>query len=333
MLMAGGGSLRRKKTQQRSNPNSVQPSVQPSPMLSLSPLHRYKWLARIVFAVLALSLLVLLGNSSSTWFAPPYDSQKAQLPQIYTIEVVKEYPHDRRAFTQGLLYWENDTLYESTGLYGKSSVRRVALQTGKVEAQQKMDDSYFGEGLTLLGERLYQVTWLKKTGFIYDRNNLSKMTKFTHDMKDGWGLATDGKIFFGSDGSSTLYKLDPQSMKVIQRHTVRYEGLEVHNLNELEFVNGEVWANVWQTDCIARIAPGDGTVSSWILLPSLRESLVAAGERGLDVLNGIAWDADKQRIFVTGKLWPKLYEIKLHPRNDQSHDDIQQLCIRPEYHF
>ncbi|KAJ8442042.1 hypothetical protein Cgig2_007880 [Carnegiea gigantea] len=311
--MAGGGSLRRKKTQQRSNPNSVQPF----PMLSQSPLHRYKWLARVVFAVLALSLLVLLGNSSSTWFAPPYDSQKAQLPQIYTIEVVKEYPHDRRAFTQGLLYWGNDTLYESTGLYGKSSVRRVALQTGKVEAQQKMDDSYFGEGLTLLGERLYQVTWLKKTGFIYDRNNLSKMMKFTHDMKDGWGLATDGKILFGSD--------------VIQKHTVRYEGLEVHNLNELEFVNGEVWANVWQTDCIARIAPGDGTVSSWILLPSLRESLVAAGERGLDVLNGIAWDADKQRIFVTGKLWPTLYEIRL--RSDQSHDDIQQLCIRPEYHF
>lgn len=214
-------------------------------MPSPSSFYRYKWVARVVFVVVALSLLVLLANSSNTWLGSPRDSLKTQLPQIYTAQVVNEYPHDRKAFTQGLLYWANDTLYESTGLYGKSSVRSVALQTGKIEAQQKMDGSFFGEGLTLLGERLYQVTWLQKTGFIYDRKNLSKQTKFTHEMNDGWGLATDGKVMFGSDGSSTLYDMDPQSMKVIRKQTVRYKGIEVHNLNELEFVKGEVWANVW----------------------------------------------------------------------------------------
>lgn len=318
---------RKKKKTERSN------TILHSSMPSTSPTSPYRWLTIGVPFALALCILFLLGISSSAWVASPHTSQKTQFPQIYSVDVVNEFHHDRKAFTQGLLYWKNDTLYESIGLYGQSAVRRVALRTGKVEAQYKMDSSSFGEGLTLHGERLYQVTWLQKIGYIYERNNLSKLASFTHQMNDGWGLATDGKILFGSDGSSKLYQFDPQTMKEIQRQTIRYQGLEVHNLNELEFVNGEVWANVWQTDCIARISPGEGTVVGWILLPNLREGLIAAGERGIDVLNGIAWDRQNQRIFVTGKLWPKLYEIKLQPVKDISNIDIEQLCIRMPFRF
>lgn len=282
---------------------------------------------RVVLGALIFSLLICLGNSGNSGVEFAQNLQNSELPQIYTFEVVKEYPHDRKAFTQGLLYAGNGTLYESTGLYGRSSVRRVALQTGKVKAQHNIDSSLFGEGLTLLDERLYQVTWKETFGFIYDRRNLNQLSKFDHQMTDGWGLATDGKIFFGSDGTSTLYQMDPQTMKVIKKHTIKYGGVEVIYLNELEYVNGEVWANVWQTDCIARISPADGTLIGWIILSSLREGLIAAGEEDIDVLNGIAWDAQGNRIFVTGKLWPKLYEIKVRPSNDQSHEGIKQLCI------
>ncbi|KAK9103712.1 hypothetical protein Sjap_020966 [Stephania japonica] len=253
--------------------------------------------------------------------------------EICSVEVVNEFPHDPKAFTQGLLYGGNDTLFESTGLYGKSSVRQVVLQTGKVEVLQEMNSRYFGEGLTLFGDRLFQVTWLKNTGFIYDRHNLSKYEKFNHQMPDGWGLATDGQVLFGSDGSSILYQLDPSTLKVIGKATVKYKGHMVHNLNELEYVNGEVWANVWQTDCIARISPKDGIVVGWIVLPELRQRLLRHESEfqeigSIDVLNGIAWDEENGRLFVTGKQWPKLYEIKLHPIKGPFVGSIERLCLR-----
>ncbi|XP_075649276.1 glutaminyl-peptide cyclotransferase isoform X2 [Castanea sativa] len=291
----------KKKLNKRSN---LKPHTPTSPMdssfpkipssSSFSSSSKYSKTCLIVTGFLTLSFIVLLALTSEVW--DTYESQQDDLfPRIYNIEVLNEFPHDPDAFTQGLLYAGNDTLYESTGLLRKSSVRKVALQTGKVEVLQKMDDSYFGEGLTLLDERLFQVTWLKDTGFIYDRNNLSKVEKFTHQMKDGWGLATDEKVLFGSDGTSTLYLINPQNFKVIGKHIVTYNGREVHNLNELEYINGEVWANVWQ---------------------------------GIDVLNGIAWDSAKKRIFVTGKHWPKLYEIKLHQVNKTIKSEIiEQLCL------
>ncbi|XP_072967090.1 glutaminyl-peptide cyclotransferase isoform X2 [Typha angustifolia] len=247
-------------------------------------------------------------------------------PRFYSFDVVNEFPHDPNAFTQGLLYGGNDTLFESTGLYSRSSLREVLLQTGKVQVYHQMDGSLFGEGLTLLGERLFQVTWLENTGFIYDRYNFNKREKFTHQMHDGWGLATDGKVLFGSDGSSTLYQIDPLTLKVIKRVTVRYNDHEVPFLNELEYVNGEVWANIWQTDCIARISQEDGLVISWILLHGLRQGLLRSGHTAIDVLNGIAWDKEKNRLFVTGKLWPKLYEIKLRPVTGPSNGRIENLC-------
>ncbi|KAF7821242.1 Glutaminyl-peptide cyclotransferase [Senna tora] len=160
------------------------------------------------------------------------------------------------------------------------------------------------------------------------------MQQFTHEMNDGWGLATDGKVLYGSDGSSTLYQIDPHTFKVISKHVVYYKGHQVHNLNELEFINGEIWANVYTSDCIAKISPEDGGVLGWILLPNLREELVAAGNNGIDVLNGIAWDSEQNRIFVTGKLWPKLYEIKVVPiKKPLEEGDIEKFCLRKPFKF
>ncbi|KAJ7974143.1 Glutaminyl-peptide cyclotransferase-like protein [Quillaja saponaria] len=316
--MAGGSLKKKYNKRQNFKPYDSMAS-------SRRTTNNYSAISVIVPVSLIICVIGLMGISSIKW-----RSFKSRGPY----EVVNVFPHDPNAFTQGLLYAGNDTLFESTGLHGKSSIRKVALRTGKVEALQKMDDSYFGEGLTLLGERLFQLTWLQTTGFMYDWNNLSKFEKFIHQMKDGWGLATDGKVLFGSDGSSTLYRLDPQTFKVLSIQVVKYKGHQVHNLNELEFINDEVWANVWQTDCIARISPKDGGVLGWLLLPKLREELLAAGYNGIDVLNGIAWDSEQKRIFVTGKLWPKLYEIKVFPAKKQYNDRvIEQLCLHEPFNF
>ncbi|XP_077245453.1 glutaminyl cyclase [Tasmannia lanceolata] len=313
-----GGSLKKKHNKR----SSISPTMaSSSPQKTLSPSCRFNLRRNSLPSIILLLCVVVLFYITSN------RSFVAHSALIYSFEVLNEFPHDPKAFTQGLLYGGNNTFFESTGLYGQSSVRQVLLQTGEVQALHEMDRSYFGEGLTLLGERLFQVTWLKETGFIYDRHNLSKWEEFTNPMKDGWGLATDGRVLFGSDGTSTLYQLDPQTLKVIGRAIVTYKGHEVFYLNELEFVNGEVWANVWQTDCIARISPKDGMVLGWILLHKLRQGLISAGHRGIDVLNGIAWDRDKNRLFVTGKLWPKLYEIKVHPVNGPFQGSIEEFCL------
>ncbi|KAH0471019.1 hypothetical protein IEQ34_000742 [Dendrobium chrysotoxum] len=235
------------------------------------------------------SVLVLLFLGFSVFVTWKLAFSQGTIPHFYSFDVVNEFPHDREAFTQGLLYDGNGTLFESTGIYGKSTVRKVDLQSGKVELSYSMSKSFFGEGLTLFGDR------------------------FAHPMNDGWGLATDGKVIFGSDGSSTLYLLDPVTWKAMKKTTVKYNDHEISLLNELEYVNGEVLANVWQTDCIARISPDSGSVLSWILLHELRQNLLKLGHTRIDVLNGIAWDEKNKRLFVTGKLWPKLYEIRLRP--------------------
>ncbi|CAL0303360.1 unnamed protein product [Lupinus luteus] len=322
-------SLRKKKAREpQSNPLSPNSSmVSSASSSSLTPRRKASRLYANFYVVLSVSLfvsvIVLLHISSYKLRA------FERVISYHTVKVVNEFPHDPRAFTQGLLYAGNDTLLESTGLYGKSSVRKVALRTGKVEKLQKMDGSLFGEGLTLLGERLFQVTWLQKLGFIYDQKNLRKLGTFNHEMKDGWGLATDGKALFGSDGSSTLYELDPQTFKVVSKQVVYYKDHQVHNLNELEYINGEIWANVYMTDCIARISPNNGGFLGWILLPNLRKELVEAGHRDIDVLNGIAWDDEQKRIFVTGKFWPKLYEVEVFPIKKPIEEGvIEQLCLR-----
>ncbi|KMZ63051.1 Glutaminyl-peptide cyclotransferase [Zostera marina] len=237
--------------------------------------------------------------------------------EFYSFEVVNEYDHDPNAFTQGLVYFGNNTLYESTGLYNQSSVRKVDLETGKVEILHKLNGSFFGEGLTLIGDRLFQLTWKTKIGFIYDKNSLDQIGVFENEMKEGWGFATDGKVIFGSDGTSSLYEISPQNFKVMKRVTVKYREQEIFSLNELEYINGEVWSNVFKSDCIARISHEDGKVLSWILLGELRKRLYSSGFTNINVVNGIAWDADNKRVFVTGKWWPKIYEIKIHQFKDE----------------
>jgi glutamine cyclotransferase len=226
----------------------------------------------------------------------------------YTYEVLNVYPHDPGAFTQGLIYTDG-VLYESTGLNGRSSLRRVALETGDVLQQRDVAEQYFAEGLTLFDNRLIQLTWQNRVGFIYDKESFEPTDTFSYTT-EGWGITHDGVQLIMSDGSPTLRFLDPQTFEVQREVQVTDNGAPVVRLNELEYVNGEVWANVWQTDLVARVDPQTGRVLSWVDLSGL---LTPEERANADVLNGIAYDSAGDRLFVTGKLWPKLFEIRLIP--------------------
>ncbi len=222
-------------------------------------------------------------------------------------KVVNVYPHDASAFTQGLEY-RGGFLYEGTGLEGKSSLRKVDLKTGRVLQETRLPAGYFGEGITVLNGKIAQLTWQSQAGFVYDQSTLQRVRSFQYPG-EGWGLANDGKQIYMSDGTAEIRRWDGVTLIEKSRLTVKDGGSPVLYLNELEWVRGELWANVWQTDRVARISPVDGRVLGWINLAGL-----LANEdrmRGVDVLNGIAYDALGDRVFVTGKLWPKLFEIRL----------------------
>lgn len=223
--------------------------------------------------------------------------------------VVHVYPHDPTAFTQGLVFI-NSMLYESTGLRGQSSLRMVNLESGRVLQQHDLPEKYFGEGLTDWHSNLIQLTWQAHIGFVYDRFSFRTIRTFTYPW-EGWGLTHDSKHLILSDGSSTLYLLDPSTFKEAGKIQVTDSGRPVLNLNELEYIRGEIYANVWETDRIAIISPATGKVLAWIDLSGLRPA--STMEDGDAVLNGIAYDSEHDRLFVTGKRWPKLYEIKLVP--------------------
>jgi glutamine cyclotransferase len=225
----------------------------------------------------------------------------------YAYEVVNAYPHDDRAFTEGLAY-ENGILYEGTGLRGRSSLREVELQTGVVLDSVQLDRDLFGEGITIVGDRILQLTWQSGLGFVYDKSDLQLVSQFAYDT-EGWGLAYDGQRLIMSDGTDTLYFLNPETFAVEGSVAVSEGGTPVTELNELEFIDGLVYANVWKTNSIAIIDPGTGRVTGWLDLTGLLATRSTA--RGADVLNGIAYDAAGNRLFVTGKLWPWLFEIKL----------------------
>lgn len=227
---------------------------------------------------------------------------------VYRIRVVHTYPHDRGAFTEGLFY-RDGWLYESTGLEGRSEVRKVRLETGAVVQSRPIPPSLFGEGIVDWKDRLYELTWRSQVGFVYDIASLTPIARFGY-VGEGWGLTRDRRRLIMSDGTSELRFLDPDTLKELGRVRVTDEGRAIDNLNELEFVKGEVLANVWRTDRIARIDPKSGRVKGWIDLSGLHDAS-DPGAAGDDVLNGIAYDADHDRLFVTGKLWPKLYEIRL----------------------
>ncbi len=228
---------------------------------------------------------------------------------VFGFEAVKVYPHDRSAFTQGLEY-HGGFLYEGTGLNGQSTLRKVELKTGRVLEQIVLPNQFFGEGITVLNGRVTQLTWKSHVGFVYDGNSFRLLKNFSY-AGEGWGLANDGQVIYMSDGTPQIRCLDPGTLGEIRRFTVHEGSNNIENLNELEWVRGELFANVWQTNRIVRISPNDGHVTGWIDLAGL---LPAAEREGADVLNGIAYDSTGNRLFVTGKLWPKLFEIRLKPK-------------------
>ncbi len=223
------------------------------------------------------------------------------------------YPHDPQAYTQGLFYL-NGFLYEGTGLNGRSSIRKVKLETGEVLQKRDIPEQYFGEGIVNWNDRLLEITWQSQTGFVYDLTTFNLQKQFSYPG-EGWGLTQDGKRIIMSDGTPELRFWDPETLRETGRVVVLDEGRPVAELNELEWVKGEVYANVYQTNRIARIDPSSGKVVGWIDLTGLLSPEDQA--RQVDVLNGIAYDAKGDRLFVTGKLWPKLFEIRLVKRPAQ----------------
>jgi glutamine cyclotransferase len=232
-----------------------------------------------------------------------------QTPQ-YGYQVVHVYPHDHTAFTQGLEF-RAGFLYEGTGLEGRSTLRRVNLETGKVEQQINLAPQFFGEGITVVNQQIVELTWRSEIGFLYDQSSFRRLRSFNYPG-EGWGLTNDGTQIYMSDGSAQIRCWDAGSLLEKRRFTVRDAGRPVSLLNELEYVRGEIYANVWQSDRIVRFSPVDGKVLGWIDL----SGLLSAADRAeqVDVLNGIAYDALGDRLFVTGKLWPKLFEIRVVPK-------------------
>jgi glutamine cyclotransferase len=239
---------------------------------------------------MALLLLVVLGAMA---VAP-----------VQSYKVVHTYPHDRGAFTQGLVFYQG-FLYEGTGLEGHSGIRKVDLVTGKVLQDRPLPPDFFGEGIAILNGKLYELTWQNKLAMVYDLKSFDLLQRFTYDT-EGWGLTTDGKRLIMSDGTSTLRLRNPETFAETGKLKVSDGGRPVDQLNELEWVDGEIYANVWKSKRIVRISPKDGHVLGWIDLSGL---LKPEESEGTDVMNGIAYDAAGKRLFVTGKQWPKLFEI------------------------
>jgi glutamine cyclotransferase len=255
-----------------------------------------------------LLVVFLCAVAASTVATPPAARRAAT--QVDGYQIVHVYPHDPHAFTQGLIYRDGH-LYESTGLEGRSSLRMVDLFTGQVLQKHDVPAEYFAEGLTDWESNLIQLTWKAHKGFVYDRFSFALVKTFEYEG-EGWGLTHDDSQLIMSDGTAYLRFLDPKSFHVTRRiHVVDESGRPIENLNELEYIRGEIYANIWQTDRIARISPRDGKLLGWIYLSGIidKRQLQDSGA----VLNGIAYDAAGDRLFVTGKLWPSLFEIKVVP--------------------
>jgi glutamine cyclotransferase len=275
----------------------------------------------------ALLLLPLLGAAWLWQQKPPVSPPPPSTAQVQTApiktapiktapiktarpvswQVVNSYPHDPQAFLQGLV-WHDGGFYESTGLEGRSTLRRVEFPSGKVLQKHALPPEEFGEGLDLWKDKLIQLTWQSRKGYVYDRKSFQKLREWSYQT-EGWGLTNDGKNLILSDGSDTLFFFDPEALRPVQQLPVTLNGRPLRNLNELEFINGEVWANVWQTNIIVRIDPRSGVVNSYLDLSGVLPAKLRTGRE--DVLNGIAYDKEKKRIFIGGKLWPRLFEIKV----------------------
>ncbi len=227
--------------------------------------------------------------------------------QEYTYKLINKYPHDPDAFTQGLVYHDG-ILYEGTGLRGQSSIRIVDLETGKIHRIHNLSKEYFGEGITILNNQIIQVTWQSRIGFIYNKENL-KILKTFEIPTEGWGLTNDGSNLILSDGTSKLYFIDPETLELIRSVEIFDRDEAVTEINELEYIDGLVYANIWKTDYIVLIEPLRGSVIGWIDLSELKSHI--DDDVKIDVLNGIAYDEESKHLFVTGKYWPILFEIEL----------------------
>jgi glutaminyl-peptide cyclotransferase len=264
-----------------------------------------------IFSIL-ISLIIFASScrgpnvqTPATIAATPVESSSE--PTSYTYEIVNTFPHDPQAFTQGLVFADG-IFYESTGLNGESSLRKVEVTTGKVIKKIEVPNRYFAEGLALFQGQLFQLTWQDQKGFIYDHNTFAPQGEFQY-TGEGWGLTHDGKSLILSDGTDQIRFLDPANFKEQRSITVKVPTDTIKEINELEYVKGEIFANVWQQEFILRIDPANGKVKGMIDMRGLLKPEDKHGET--DVLNGIAYDAEKDRLFITGKKWPKLFEIKL----------------------
>jgi glutamine cyclotransferase len=259
-------------------------------------------------AIATILLMLIIGVSIVVLFCDNHPS--ASKVVNYTYSIIKAYPHDTSAFTEGLVY-QDGFFYEGTGLNGYSSLRRVDLNTGQVLQQVDLDIKYFGEGIAVVNNSIIQLTWQSQVGFVYDKNSFSLIRNFSYS-NEGWGLTFDGEKLIMSDGTSKLRFVDPISFKEIGEVLVRDAEIPVVNINELEYVNGDVYANIWMEQKIAIIDLSTGLVKGWVDLSGLPRSEVLDSN---SVLNGIAYDSVNCRFFVTGKNWPMLFEIKLVPLN------------------
>jgi glutamine cyclotransferase len=260
-----------------------------------------------------LALAILLATPAPALFAQAAHPVHATRTREYTFEIIRTFPHDPAAFTQGLAY-RDGFLYEGTGLKGRSSLRKVRLETGEVIQRVDLAPEFFGEGITLLKDEIVQLTWQSQTGFVYHSTDFHLLRRFSYPG-EGWGLTTNSKNnneLFMSDGTPEIRVLDRITLAEKRRFTVHDGDKPIDRLNELEFVDGEIFANVWQTNRIARISPQSGQVVGWIDLTGLLSPIYSLDPGA--VLNGIAYDPNRKRLFVTGKLWPSVFEIRLLPK-------------------
>ena len=251
-------------------------------------------------------LLIIVVVIAMALFVTMNQPQTPNSPIFYTYEIVNIYSHDTAAFTEGLVY-NNGSLFESTGGYGASYLRRVELETGHVMQEYKLTDNVFGEGLAQVNNQLMQLTWQDKTGFVYDKDTFDLLSNFSYTT-EGWGLTYDGSNLIMSDGTSNLYFLNPSTYQAVEQINVKDGNKSVTYINELEYVNGDIYANVWLTEKIAIINPQNGQIKGWIDFTG-----IYSPQGSNDVLNGIAYDQQTDRLFITGKNWPNLYEIKVIP--------------------
>lgn len=275
-------------------------------------------LQRRLHSIKLLCLAVLVAACNDT---PPANTASSSaiaddmvVPAIMSYDIVNQYPHDPSAFTEGLQY-RDGFLFEGTGQYGESEVRKVELTTGKVLQSSKMEPRYFGEGITILNGKIYQLTYREGKGFVYNLETLKQESSFTCPTQEGWGMTNNGTHLIFDDGGNVLYFLDPTNYTIVKRLEVTDERGPVNNINELELINGFIYANQWQTELILKIDTTTGKVVARADLASLRQRAGIPAPNGRvkspEVLNGIAYDKEGNRIFVTGKNWPKLFEIRL----------------------